>query len=54
MASKWTIPVGAQGVRLIKLWGKSPVSLLTGPYYNANRERYGATWQWRTRVALIF
>jgi hypothetical protein len=52
--AKWTIPVGAQAGRLIKLEGKLPVNLLTGFYYNADRERYGATWQWRTQVAIVF
>jgi hypothetical protein len=50
----WTVPVGAQGGRLIKIGGKLPVNLLVGVYYNAVRPEYGATWQLRTQVAFIF
>jgi hypothetical protein len=31
---RWTVPVGLQGGRLIKLFGKLPVNLLVGAYYN--------------------
>ncbi len=54
IGAKWTLPVGAQAGRLIKLGGKLPVNLLTGIYYNALRQNFGATWQWRTQVAFIF
>ena len=52
--AKWTLPVGVQGGRLIKLGGKLPVNLLAGVYYNALRPEYGGNWQLRTQVALIF
>lgn len=52
--TKWTIPVGMQAGRLIKIGGKLPVNLVTGAYYNAIRPEYGATWQLRTQVAFIF
>lgn len=51
---KWTLPVGAQFGRLIKLGGKLPVNLLVGAYYNALRPQFGATWQLRTQIAIIF
>jgi len=51
---KWTLPVGAQFGRLIKVGGKLPVNLLVGAYYNALRQQYGATWQLRTQIAVIF
>ena len=51
---KWTLPIGAQGGKLIKIGGKLPVNLVLGAYYNALRPRFGATWQLRTQVALIF
>ncbi len=50
----WTLPVGAQAGRLIKLGGKLPVNLVVGAYYNALRPQYGSTWQLRTQVAFIF
>jgi hypothetical protein len=52
--AKWTLPVGLQGGRLIKLVDKLPVNLLVGAYYNALRPEFGGTWQLRTQVALIF
>ncbi|MCW3476667.1 hypothetical protein [Limobrevibacterium gyesilva] len=50
----WTLPVGAEVGRVIKLGGKLPVNLLLGAYYNALRPQFGATWQLRTQVTLIF
>lgn len=51
---KWTLPVGAQVGRLIKIGGKLPVNLAVGAYYNALRPQFGSTWQLRTQVAIIF
>jgi hypothetical protein len=50
----WTLPVGANAGRLIKLGGKLPVNLLVGAYYNALRPTGGGTWQLRTQIAIIF
>lgn len=52
--TKWTLPVGLQGGRLIKISGKLPVNLLVGAYYDAVRPTYGATWQLRAQIAFIF
>lgn len=51
---KWTLPVGAQFGRLIKLGGKLPVNLMVGAYYNALRQTGAGTWQLRTQVTFIF
>ena len=51
---KWTVPVGMQGGRLIKIAGKLPVNLAIGAYYNALRPSGAGTWQCRTQVAFIF
>jgi hypothetical protein len=51
---KWTLPVGLQGGRLIKIADKLPVNLLVGAYYNALRPQFGATWELRTSVAFVF
>jgi hypothetical protein len=51
---KWTLPIGAQFGRLIKLGGKLPVNLLVGAYYNALRPSGAGTWQLRTQLAFIF
>jgi hypothetical protein len=50
----WTVPVGAQAGRVIKLGGKLPINLAIGAYYNVVRPEYGATWQLRTQVTFIF
>jgi hypothetical protein len=49
---KWTLPVGAQFSRLIKIADKLPVNLLVGAYYNALLAT--GTWQLRTEVTFIF
>jgi hypothetical protein len=50
----WTLPVGANGGRVVKIGGKLPVNLSVGAYYNALRPQYGSTEQWRTQTTLIF
>jgi hypothetical protein len=50
---KWTLPIGAQAGRLIKI-GSQPVNLLIGAYYNALRPEGGGTWQLRTQVTFVF
>jgi hypothetical protein len=50
----WTLPVGANVGRVVKIGGKLPVNFSLGAYYNALRPEYGSTWQWRTQVTLIF
>jgi hypothetical protein len=48
----WTLPVGAQVGRVVKIGGKLPVNLAIGAYYNALRPQYGS--QLRTQVTLNF
>ena len=50
----WTLPVGANVGRVIKIGGKLPVNFSIGAYYNALRPEFGSTWQLRTQVTLIF
>jgi len=50
----WTLPVGAQVGRLIKVGGKLPVNMLVGAYYNVLRPQFGSTWQLRTQIAFVF
>ncbi len=50
----WTLPVGADVGRVIKIGGKLPVNFQIGAYYNALRPQFGPTWQLRTQVTLIF
>lgn len=51
---KWTLPVGIQVGRVIKLGGKLPVKLEVGAYYNALRPTDAGTWQLLTAAALVF
>jgi len=50
----WTLPVGAQVGRMIKIDGKLPVDLLVGVYYDALRPQFGSRWQLRTGAAFVF
>jgi len=50
----WTLPIGANVGRVVKLGGKLPVNFLVGAYYNALRPEFGATWQLRTQMTIIF
>jgi hypothetical protein len=49
----WTLPIGGQAGRVIKL-GKLPVNLLLGAYYNVLRPSQGPNWQIRSQVTLVF
>ncbi len=50
----WTLPVGGEVGKIVKIAGKLPVNLSIGAYYNALRPEYGSTWQLRTQVTFIF
>jgi hypothetical protein len=53
--AKWTLPVGAQVGREIKINDELPVDLLVGIYYDAQQSDFGgARWQLRTGVGFIF
>ncbi len=52
-ATKWTVPVGGQVGRVIKI-GKLPINLLLGAYYNVVKPTYGPNWQLRSRLTFIF
>ena len=50
----WTLPVGAEIGKVVKIGGKLPVNLQVGAYYNALRPEHGAPWQLRTQIAIVF
>jgi hypothetical protein len=52
--AKWTLPIGVQAGRVIKVGGKLPIKLEVGAYYNALRPTGGGTWQLLTEAALVF
>ena len=49
----WTLPLGAQFGRVIRIGGR-PINLLLGAYYNALRPQFGPTWQIRSQIAFVF
>ena len=51
---KWTVPVGAEVGRIIKVGGKLPVKFSLGAYYNVVTPQFGARWQILSQVAVIF
>ncbi len=51
---KWTVPLGLEGGRIIKVGGKLPVKLSLGGYYNVVAPQYGARWTIQSVVAVIF
>ena len=50
---KWTVPIGGGGGRVF-LVGKLPLNLSLAAYYNIVKPQYGADWQLRTQLTLIF
>jgi hypothetical protein len=51
--NKWTIPVGG-GIGQIMRWGKQPVNLQAGAYYNVERPDFAPQWTMRLQVQLLF
>ena len=52
-SQKWTVPIGG-GVGKIFHFGKLPVNTQISAYYNVVRPDYGANWQIRAQVQLMF
>jgi hypothetical protein len=51
--TKWTVPVGGGAGRVFKV-GKLPINFSLAAYYNLVKPQYGADWQLRTQMTLIF
>jgi hypothetical protein len=51
--TKSTVPIGGGAGRVIKI-GKLPVNLSLSVYYNVVKPQFGADWQLRSQVTLIF
>ena len=49
----WTVPVGG-GIGKIFHFGKLPVNSTLQAYYNVEKPEYGADWQIRAQVQLMF
>jgi len=52
-SQQWTVPIGG-GVGKIFHFGKLPVNTQISAYYNVVRPDYGANWQIRAQVQLMF
>jgi len=50
---KWTIPLGLSIGQIMK-FGKQPVNLQVGGYYNVERPDNGSRWQLRLQLVLLF
>jgi hypothetical protein len=50
----WTLPIGGGFGRVVKIGGKLPVNFGLSAYANVLRPQYGATWQLRAQMTLIF
>jgi hypothetical protein len=51
--NKWTVPVGG-GIGKITRFGTQPVNFQVAGYYNVETPRYGAEWQLRLQLQLLF
>jgi hypothetical protein len=50
----WTLPIGGGVGRVVRIGGKLPVNFGLSAYDNVLRPQYGATWQLRAQMTLIF
>ena len=50
----WTLPVGGQGGRLVRLGGTLPINLSLGAYSNVLRPKNGPVWQIRAQMTVVF
>ncbi len=49
----WTVPLGGQIGQIVR-FGKLPVNLSAGAYYNVEKPKYGADWTMRLQATLMF
>lgn len=49
---KWTLPIGGGIGQVIP--GKTPINIQASAYYNTEKPKYGADWQLRLQVQLLF
>jgi hypothetical protein len=50
---KWTIPVGL-GIGQVTRFGKQAVNMQASAYYNLKKPEFGADWQLRLQLQLMF
>ena len=50
---QWTVPFGG-GIGKVTRIGSQPINIQTQAFYNVETPTYGAQWQWRLQVQLLF
>ena len=50
---KWTVPFGG-GVGRVFAIGRQPLNINTQVFYNLEKPTFGADWQWRFQIQLLF
>jgi hypothetical protein len=50
---QWTVPFGG-GIGKVHRIGSQPINIQTQAFYNVETPTYGAQWQWRLQVQLLF
>jgi hypothetical protein len=51
--NRWTVPVGGGAGKIFRI-GRQPINGQLGAYYNVTRPDFGAKWQLRAQIQLLF
>jgi len=51
--NRWTVPLGGGAGKIFRI-GKQPINGQLGAYYNVARQDFGAKWQLRAQIQLLF
>jgi len=51
--NQWTVPFGG-GVGKVFAIGRQPLNINTQVFYNVDKPTFGAEWQWRWQIQLLF
>ncbi len=49
----WTVPVGGQIGQIFR-WGKQPINVSAGAYYNVEKPEFGSDWTLRMQMTFLF
>ena len=49
----WTVPLGGAIGQIIR-WGRQPINIQAGAYYNIEKPEFGADWQLRLQATFMF
>ncbi len=51
--NQWTVPFGG-GIGKVFAIGRQPININTQVFYNVEKPTFGAEWQWRWQIQLLF